>query len=116
MSVCSLLKVLVVVGTNSVASDIITSKIFVGVHVGQLEVFSNYSGPCVHNSDDFNCCTDISLVRSSAGLSAEGVNDHCVAGKCWSISMIHCWTNDCECVPFLSSVTLFGYQSKGEQQ
>ena len=68
-------------GTNSAALVATMSRILVGVHVGQLEVFDNHCGPCIHNSDDFNCSVDMPLVRRSAGLLAEGVNDQLVEEK-----------------------------------
>ena len=72
---------MVVQDVNSTVSVTTTSKRLVGDHVGQWEVFDNHHGPCIHNLDDFNCSVDMPLVRRSAGLSDEGVNDQLAEGK-----------------------------------
>ena len=76
-------------GANSAASVTTTSKILVGVHVGQWEVFDNHCEPCIHNSDNFNCSVDMPLVimRRFAGLSDEGVNDQLAEGKLLRIAV-----------------------------
>ena len=66
---------IVVQGATSAALVITTSKILVGEHVSQWKVFDSHHGPCIHNSDDFNCSVDMPLVRRSAGLLDKGVND-----------------------------------------
>ena len=50
-----------------------------------MDLSSNQSGPQVHSIDDFNWSAD--LVRRSAGLSPEGVNDQLAVGKASRISL-----------------------------
>ena len=87
---------MVVDSTNSAASLTTTSRILVGVHVGQLEVFDNHCGPCIHSSGNFNCCVDIPLVRRSAGLSVEGVKDQLAGEKFCRTSVTRWCTKELE--------------------
>ena len=90
---------MVVQGVNSTGSVTTVSKIFVGDHVGQWEVFDNHHGPCIHNSDDFYCSVDMPLVRRLAGLLDKGVNDQLADRKFLRIS-VTCWcTNMLEWQP-----------------
>ena len=69
------------------------SSASVGSHCGQSFLDDSYGGPCNHIFDEKSCWGEIPLVRRSAGLSSDGVNDHELAGNAPTISETRCEIN-----------------------
>ena len=82
-----------VVFSESSSSSTSCSRALVGTHCGQSCLDISHCGPCNHNSDEKNCWGETPLVRRSAGLSPDGVNDHELAGNAPTISVTRCEIN-----------------------
>ena len=69
------------------------SRALVGTHCGQPFLDDSHGGPRNYISDEKSCWAETPLVRRSAGLSSDGVNDHELAGNAPTISETRCEIN-----------------------